>query len=82
VQPSPDYSIELRHDGVVGEVVVSFTVTPSGDVTHAVVVSSTQRRLEKPALEAVRLWKFSPAMKAGAPVSSSVVQPIAFSISD
>ncbi len=82
VQPSPNYSFALRHDEVAGHVVVSFTVTPSGDVIHAAVVKSTHRRLEKPALEAVRQWKFSPAMKAGAPVSARVLQPIAFTISD
>jgi periplasmic protein TonB len=79
---NPDYSYGLRHDGVEGRVVVSFTVTASGDVAGAAVVSSTQRRLEKPALEAIRKWKFMPAMKAGVPVSSRVIQPIAFTMAD
>jgi TonB family protein len=80
-QPSPSYSFDLRHDEIVGKVVVSFTVTPSGAVTNAAVVSSTHKRLEKPVLEAVKNWKFAPAVKAGAPVSSKVIQPIAFTIS-
>ena len=63
------------------EVVVSFTVTPTGEVTNAAVVSSTHKRLEKPVLEAVKKWKFAPAVKAGAPVSSKVIQPVAFAIS-
>lgn len=77
---NPDYSYVLRHDGVEGRVVVSFTVTSSGDVADAAVVSSTQKRLEKPALEAIRKWKFAPAVKSGVPVSSRVIQPVAFTI--
>jgi protein TonB len=80
-QPSPSYSYDLRHDAIAGEVVVSFTVTPTGEVTNAAVVSSTHKRLEKPVLEAVKKWKFAPAVKAGAPVSSKVIQPVAFAIS-
>ncbi len=80
--PKPDYSYALRHDEVEGRVVVTFTVTPSGGVADAAVVSSTQKRLEKPTLEAIKKWTFSPAVKAGVPVRSRVIQPVAFKMAD
>ena len=76
----PAYSHDLRADGVEGEVVVSFTITPSGNVLNPVVVSSTNRLLDSPTLAAVRKWKFAPAMKDGVAVSVRAVQPVAFRI--
>jgi protein TonB len=79
---APVYSHDLRASGVEGEVVVSFTITAKGDVLNPVVVSSTDRLLEKPTLAAVIKWKFAPAMKDGVPISVRAVQPVAFMIPD
>ena len=81
-QPAPAYSKDLRTSSVEGEVVVSFTITKSGDVLNPVVVSSTNRLLEGPTLAAVRTWKYAPAMKDGVPVSVCAVQPVSFVISE
>jgi protein TonB len=81
-QPKPEYSVFLRHADVEGRVVVSFTVTPSGDVADATVVSSTDRLLNAPTLDAVRTWKFVPATRDGLPVSTRVRQLVTFSIPD
>lgn len=79
---NPDYSFDLRHDQIQGFVDVAFTVTPSGDVADAAIVSSTERRLNRPTLSAITKWRFAPATKAGVPVSSRVIQRVAYKMVD
>ncbi len=81
-QPKPVYSAYLRHAVIEGQVVVAFTVSPVGDVADATIVSSTDRLFNKPTLDAVMKWRFSPALKAGVPVSSKVRQVVTFTIPD
>jgi len=77
-QPAPSYSAYLRSACVEGKVVVRFTVTAKGDVINPEVVSSTDRLLEAPALDAVRQWKFVPATKDGVAINERAIQPVAF----
>jgi len=79
-QAAPVYSSDLRAACIEGQVVVSFTITASGDVINPKVVSSTDRNLENPALEAVRKWKFAPATKDGVAIKVKALQPVAFVI--
>jgi protein TonB len=79
-QPSPNYSARLRHEEVEGRVVVSFLVDPSGEVRELRIVQTTEQRLNRPTLEAMRQWRFSPALKRGVPVSCRVVQGVTYSI--
>jgi TonB family protein len=79
-QAAPAYSPALRAACVEGNVVVSFTITAKGDVVNATVVSSTDEHLNTAALEAVRKWKFAPAMKDGVAVKVRAIQPVAFVI--
>jgi TonB family protein len=81
-QPAPVYSAYLRHAVIEGQVEVAFTVSPHGDVAEATIVSSTDRLLNKPTLDAVMKWHFLPAMKAGVPVSRKVREVVAFTIPD
>lgn len=81
-QVTPVYSYSLRRDEIVGKVVVSFVVTRSGDVADATIVSSTQKRLEKPTLVAMTKWKFAPAEKAGTPVATRMLQTVIYSMPD
>jgi protein TonB len=81
-QVAPNYSFDLRVDQEEGEVVVGFTVTKDGSVLNPVVVRSTNRLLNKPTLDAVRKWKFAPAMNDGVAVSMNVLQPVAYTIPD
>ncbi len=62
--------------------VVGFTITTEGKVLNPVVVSSTNRLLNKPTLDAVRKWRFAPAMNDGVAVSVNVLQPVAYIIPD
>jgi protein TonB len=79
---APVYSHDLRHDDVEGQVVISFTVTPKGDVANASVVSSTQPRLVRPTLLALSKWKYLPATKDGVPVPSRVIETVCFTMLD
>lgn len=50
----------LALGGRKGDVIVRFFVTIDGDVVDAIVLSSSDKMLEAPALAAVRRWQFSP----------------------
>jgi periplasmic protein TonB len=81
-QVAPAYRLDLREDGVEGEVVVAFTISAAGQVIDPVVIRTTNSDLDKATLAAVRQWKFSPAMNNGVAVSEKAVLPVAFKISD
>lgn len=59
-QAQPEFPRELRTSISHGKVVVSFTVQPDGTVTEPTVVSYTNRKLGKPATDAVAKWLFEP----------------------
>jgi TonB family protein len=81
-QPSPLYSHELRHEEIQGNVLVSFVVTPKGEVANATIVRSTNRFLNAPTLQAIYQWKYAPATKAGVAVKSTVNELVTFAITD
>ena len=59
---------------------VRVTVATDGSVDRLEVAeSSGNRHLDRAAMEAVRRWRFSPAMRNGQPVSAQVVIPVDFS---
>ena len=62
------------------EVVVSvvFVVDQTGKVTNLRVEKSTNPAFEKPAVDAVKQWKFEPAIKAGQRVPCKMRVPIRF----
>jgi TonB family protein len=81
-QPSPVYSLELRHARIEGKVVVAFVVTPKGEVANATILQSTNRGFDAPTLRAINQWKYAPALKAGVPVKTRVNETVTFSIED
>lgn len=76
-QPPPSLSAKERKR-TPGQVVVIFIVDAKGKVTQAKVRSSTDPILERPALAAVKQWKFEPGKRNGEPVSSRMMIPITF----
>lgn len=77
-QPSPVYPHELRSRRAAGTVYVLFVVDQAGKVMDPRVETSTHQAFEKPALEAVRQWKFEPATRQGQKVSCRIRVPIRF----
>lgn len=71
-QPKP------RHFGAKGEVAVTFTITEAGEVDALRFESDCDADLAKAVERAVSRWRFSPAKRAGAPVSLRVRQVIEF----
>lgn len=75
---APDYPEELRRDGVSGLVMVKCTIDEQGNVVETQVEKSSNSAFEKPAVAALRKWKFKPAKQDGAPVVIKVSIPMKF----
>lgn len=63
---------------VKGSVVVSFIISKTGVVEFPAISKSSDPRLDEPTLEAVRKWKFKPAVKNGNPANCYVGQRLDF----
>jgi protein TonB len=66
--PEPEFSEEARKAKVAGNVVVYLQVDTNGRPTHVHVIRGIGMGLDEKAVEAVRQYKFKPAMKDGKPV--------------
>jgi protein TonB len=66
--PEPEFSEEARKAKVAGNVVVYLQVDTNGRPTHVHVIRGIGLGLDEKAVEAVRQYKFKPAMKDGKPV--------------
>ncbi len=80
-QTSPIYPSEMRGKKIEGVVTVMFIVDVNGKVIKQRVEKSTHVAFEKPALEAVKQWKFEPAIKSGQRVACKMRVPIHFQAS-
>ena len=67
-QPEPEFSEEARKAKVAGNVLVYLQVDQQGHPQHVRVVRGIGLGLDEKAVEAVRQYKFKPAMKDGHPV--------------
>lgn len=77
-KPAPVYAFDLRKAEIEGAVLVSFNITAQGDVTDPVVVESTDRVFEETTLNAVKRWKFTPAVIAGQAAEVSAMQLVTY----
>ncbi|HXU12382.1 MAG TPA: energy transducer TonB [Candidatus Binatia bacterium] len=80
-QATPQYPLELRKQKVEGTVNVVFFVDKDGKVTNPQVETSSHPAFERPALEAVRQWRFDPGTRKGEKVSFKMRVPISFHVS-
>lgn len=76
-QPSPSFTSQLRRKAP-GHVKIIFIVDENGRVMEPRVRSSTDSIFEKPALDAVKRWKFEPGKRSGKPVRFRMLAPITF----
>lgn len=77
-QVAPTYPAELRKTKSEGVVTLIFIVDETGRVQNPKVEKATRPEFEKPALDAVRQWRFEPAMKGGKRVSCRMRVPMRF----
>lgn len=79
VRPAPRYPQEALRRNIGGIVRVQAVVSPDGSVERLELASSSgNRHLDRAALEAVRRWRFTPAVRNGQPVSATVIVPLEF----
>ena len=76
----PEYSPEARAAKISGIVVVHFWVDEQGNPTHVQVVRGLGHGLDIKAVEAVRQYRFTPAMESGKPVVVALNTEINFKI--
>ncbi|MGD8376147.1 MAG: energy transducer TonB [Acidobacteriota bacterium] len=77
-QRPPRYPADLLRSGRQGTVYVLFTVQRDGRVADVEVQRSTDPAFERPAVEAVRQWKFEPGTRNGQAVRFKMRVPITF----
>lgn len=77
--PAPVYPLIARRQGIEGQVILRLLVTPGGDPAEVTVrQSSGHAALDRSALEAVRRWRFRPALRGGRPVDAVIDLPVTF----
>lgn len=77
-QPDPEYSEEARKAKYQGTCVLWLVVGPDGRPRDLRVARSLGLGLDEKAIEAVRTWKFEPAMKDGKPVAVQINVEVSF----
>ncbi|MBI2947630.1 MAG: energy transducer TonB [Verrucomicrobia bacterium] len=80
-QVPPTYPSELRKSKIEGLVTLVFLLSEEGRVEDPRVENSSRPEFEKPALEAIRKWRFRPGMKDGQAVRTYIRLPMRFRIS-
>ena len=77
--PNPQYSEEARKAKYQGTVVLHVVITPDGRATNLEVIKGPGLGLEEKAIEAVRTWRFNPAIGPnGKPVPVAVSIEVTF----
>ncbi len=76
-QPSPRISKEMRKKAP-GEVYIIFVVDKDGRVIDPMIQKSSDPIFEKPALDAVKQWKFDPGKRNGQAVRFRMRVPVSF----
>ncbi len=77
--PDAEYSNEAREAKVEGSVLLWLIVGPNGRPRDIRVARSLNAGLDQKAIEALRKWKFQPAMKDGQPIAAQISVEVIFS---
>jgi RNA polymerase sigma factor (sigma-70 family) len=81
-QATPQYPLEMRRNGITGNVTVRMTIDAKGDVTEATPIHSSRVEFDDAAVQAVKQWKFEPGQKNGQPVTTQTDIKIVFSLNN
>lgn len=76
---APVYPSDALHDGLRGEVRVKATIGRDGVPRNLTAVSGDPRLIEA-ALQAIRQWRYRPAMIEGRPIESTTTVSVAFQL--
>lgn len=78
----PRYPEELRIAGIQGNVLTDFILLPDGSVSDAMILKAPDTRFADAALDAIRLWKFTPAVVDGHTVKCHMQIVIKFTVNN
>ncbi len=76
----PEFPYEMQRAGISGVVTLTVEVDETGAVQNSAVEKSSNPEFERPALEAVRKWRFKPARRDGVAVKIKIQLPIRFNL--
>jgi TonB family protein len=77
-QPQPEFSEQARAAHYQGVCTLGMIVENDGTTSHIHVISGLGMGLDEKAIEALRKWRFLPAMKDGAPVRAQIAVELDF----
>ncbi len=80
-QGSPRYPPNARRQGLQGRVTAEFIIDERGDVMRVTITRSSDPVFEKPTIDAIRNWKFTPGEKDGRKVKTRTRVTIPYTIS-
>ena len=69
-QPSPNYPIAAKRQKLEGYAMAEFIIDENGNVINVVIKQSSNPIFEKPTIDAIRRWKFTPGEKDGRKVKT------------
>jgi len=78
IQPEPEYSEKARVAGYEGICTLALIVEADGKPSHIRVVNPLGMGLDEKTIEAVRNWRFQPALKNGKPVAVQIAVEVEF----
>ena len=76
----PDYTEDARRRGITGDVELEIVVRRDGSVGDVRLIRGLGAGLDQRAIEAVRQWRFSPALRRGTPVDVAVEVAVEFKL--
>jgi TonB family protein len=76
--PDPEYSEKGRRDKYMSVVQIAGTVDPQGSFKDLCVSQAGGAGLDEKAMEAVKMWKFEPAIQRGEPVAVRINVEVSF----
>ena len=76
--PDPEYAESARQKNIQGCVLLAVAISANGTVDWIKVVQPLEPGLDQKAIEAVQLWKFTPATKDGEPVAVQIPVSVGF----
>jgi len=80
--PAAVYTDEARRRGIEGSVIVQARFDEYGSATVLKVMKGLGYGLDDAALEALKAWRFSPALRNGLPVTAVAVIEVPFRLPD
>jgi len=77
-QPAPEYPADMKRKKMQGTVHILFLVDAGGAVQNPIVQKSTHPAFDRPALQAIRKWRFEAGKRNGQAVQFKMKVPVTF----